>query len=378
MNMFSETTLIRHLGSAFRGRRIESRSRRVEFNKRTATSPSMEPLEDRRLLSYTITNLGSLGGTASVPVEVNNHGEVVGYSYTANNAAAHAFLYSHGKMTDLGALGVANSVATGINDRGVVVGMSNTTRGSKRFYAYLEQDGKITNLGAVNQAAALGGKVSINARGNISGLSTDGNDAVIYRRGRNLDLGSLAGLGSIARDLNDNGDVVGLSPTAFHPAANSSSQPTVIFHAFEFSHGKMRDLGTLGGTQSSANSINDRGAVVGYSSTAKNAASHAFVFSQGRMTDLGTLGGRDSVAEAVNDQGAVVGNSFTSASASHGFIDLRGRMVDLNKLIPANSGIVITRAEDINDRGQIVANGYETKTPTVELALLLSPERSAR
>ena len=38
----------------------------------------MEPLEDRRLLSYTIINLGSLGGTVSVPVEVNNHGEVVG------------------------------------------------------------------------------------------------------------------------------------------------------------------------------------------------------------------------------------------------------------------------------------------------------------
>ncbi len=140
------SSLILRVGSAFRGRRIEPSCRRIEFKRRPRDSPCLERLEDRQLLSYTITNLGSLGGTASVPVEVNNHGEVVGFSYTANNAAAHAFLYRHGKMTDLGALGVANSVATGISDRGVVVGMSNTTRGSKQFYAYLEQHGKITNL----------------------------------------------------------------------------------------------------------------------------------------------------------------------------------------------------------------------------------------
>jgi probable HAF family extracellular repeat protein len=330
------------------------------------------------LLSYTVTSLGSLGGTASVPVDVNNHGEVVGYSFTANNAAAHAFLYSHGKMTDLGALGVGNSVATGINDKGVVVGMSNTTRGSNQFYAFLEQHGKITNLGAVIPAAALGGKVSINARGDISGLSAHGTDAVIDRRGWNLDLGSLAGLGSIARDINDSGNVVGFSPTALHPAASGSSQPTVVFHAFELHQGKMSDLGTLGGTDSAANSINDHGTVVGYSSTSKNATSHAFTFSRGRMTDLGTLGGLDSVAKAINDQGAVVGNSLTSTRALHGFVDLRGRMADLNGMIPASSGIVITSAENINDRGQIVAVGFETRTPTVELALLLSPTRSAR
>jgi hypothetical protein len=47
-------------------------------------------------------------------------------------------------------------------------------------------------------------------------------------------------------------------------------------------------------------------------------------------------------------------------------------------LIPAESGTVITAADDINDRGQIVAHGYETSSPTVHLALLLNPTGSAR
>jgi probable HAF family extracellular repeat protein len=338
----------------------------------------MEPLEDRQLLSYTIVNLGSLGGTVSVPLHLNNHGEVVGYSYTANNAAGHAFLYSQGKMTDLGTLGGKTSQAMGINDRGAVVGLSNIAPGNTQVDAFLEKGGKLRDLGPVNLGIVEAGVISINADGVVSGLAADNYDALIDRRGTDIDLGSLTGFGSTAKAINDGGEVVGFSVTGFQPAANSSSQPTVFYHAFLYSHGKISDLGTLGGTDSSANSINDRGSVVGFSYTANDVAIHAFLDSRGRMTDLGTLGGGKSFASAINDKGAVVGFSFTSASAPHGFIDLRGRMVDLNSVIPADSGLVITDAEDINDRGQIVAQGYETSSPTTHVALLLNPTRSAR
>jgi probable HAF family extracellular repeat protein len=337
----------------------------------------MEPLEERRLLSYTVTNLGSLGGTASVPVEVNNHGEVVGYSYTANETA-NAFVYKHGRMTDLGTLGGAISGAMGINDRGTVVGLSNIAPGSTQVDAFLEQGGKLKDLGPIKPALVADDKISINGDGDISGLSAGGYDALIHRRGINIDLGSLGGMGSTATDLNDREQAVGFSVTAVFPAANTASQPTVDYHAFRYTDGKMTDLGTLGGTDSAANAINDHGVVVGYSNVASNAAMHAFLFSQGKMTDLGTLGGRNSEAAAINDQGAVVGASLTSSSVGHGFVDLHGRMIDLNSLIPAASGLVITNAMDINNRGQIVAQGYETSQPTTDLALLLNPTRSAR
>jgi probable HAF family extracellular repeat protein len=51
----------------------------------------------------------------------------------------------------------------------------------------------------------------------------------------------------------------------------------------------MSDLGTLGGSNSSARGINDPSQVVGYSDTA-NRSQHAFLWtSTAGMTDLGTL-----------------------------------------------------------------------------------------
>lgn len=66
--MCSPSTPIRRLGSALVGRRVEADGRRAAPKRRPRTSPGMEPLEDRRLLSYTVTNLGSLGGSVSVPL----------------------------------------------------------------------------------------------------------------------------------------------------------------------------------------------------------------------------------------------------------------------------------------------------------------------
>ena len=72
------------------------------------------------------------------------------------------------------------------------------------------------------------------------------------------------------------------------------------------------DLGTLGGTYSSAFAINERGQVVGDSTTDPNSGeTHAFLWQRGTMTNLGTLGGSFSQALAINERGQVMGKSTT-------------------------------------------------------------------
>jgi probable HAF family extracellular repeat protein len=71
-------------------------------------------------------DLGNLGGsTNNVAQNLNNRGQVVGYSGLSGDATFHAFLWQSGSMTDLGTLpGDIHSVAETINIWGEVVGRS--------------------------------------------------------------------------------------------------------------------------------------------------------------------------------------------------------------------------------------------------------------
>jgi len=344
--------------------------------RRASRALSVEPLEDRRLLSYTITDLGSFVGTFGNPLDINAQGQVVGYSDTANDAAERAFLYAHGTLTDLGTLGGTSSESMGINDKGVVVGLSEVAPGSTRVDFFRSLHGRLTDLGVFNPNLSPSDDVKINNSGAIIGFELSNGDAALDRRGKMIDLGSLTGLGSVARALNNSDEVVGFSATARLSGTGGSSNPTAIYHAFLYRHGKMIDLGTLGGVVSEANDINARGEVVGLSLLASGTAGHAFLDSHGRMTDLGTLGGAGSLAAAINNHGVVVGAAVTSNNVNHAFVDSDGKMTDLNTLVPSNSGFVIVNAQDINDRGQIVAQAIEANSSSTAVhVLLLNPTK---
>ncbi|WP_329014985.1 hypothetical protein OG271_07695 [Micromonospora rifamycinica] len=62
------------------------------------------------------------------------------------------------------------------------------------------------------------------------------------------------------------------------------------------------------------------------------------------MVDLGTLGGDDSYANAMNDRGDVIGRAQDASGVYQGFLWQRGRMINLGAFNPI----------DVNDRGEVL------------------------
>lgn len=133
-------------------------------------------------------DLGHLGGMVSIPYDINDRGEVCGYS-KIDRRTVHAFLYRGGTMLDLGSLGF-ESGAHSVNNAGEVVGASKDQLARMRAFHWKE--GRMIDLGT------LGGQTSnaraINDQSWIVGnaQTRDGKDhAFLYRDEKMHDLNDL-------------------------------------------------------------------------------------------------------------------------------------------------------------------------------------------
>lgn len=156
------------------------------------------------------------------------------------------------------------------------------------------------------------------------------------------------------------GDASQLTP----PPASARYDVTIV---------RALDVGTLpslGGKASRGNSIDDHDWIAGYSNLANDQARHAVLWRGGSIRDLGTLGGPNSSVAwpGQNDRGTIVGIAETDALDSlheswscsaffpsvtghtcRGFVWNDGRMRALPTL-GGNNGF----ATGVNDRGQVV------------------------
>jgi probable HAF family extracellular repeat protein len=328
-----------------------------------------------------IEDLGTLGGPTSIGLGINAAGNVCGGSFLGTDphtSGLHAFRYVDGLgMIDAGALPPHNiSEAHGINSGGLMVGGSMV----EGFVSHAFIASATLNL---RDLGTLGGEYSyawdLNDAGVVTGEASnaalDTHAFTWTSSGGMRDLGTLGGTSSVGRSINEAGQVGG----------ESRIGTGTVTRAFRFTEGVgMISLGTLpGGSSSSAYGINNSGQVVGDSETSpivdptprlKDSVSarpllrlkgfplsgiHAFLWTEGvGMTDLGHLGGGTSVAFAINNNGIVVGKSARPDGAERAFRWTQAQgMIDLNTLLPRNSGWVLTAAWDVNDRGQIAGEG---------------------
>jgi len=351
---------------------------------------------------YTVTDLGTLpGDTVSNASGINSRGEVVGLSGSGRQDTRHSFLYRDGMMTDLGLFGLIGSHdGPVINDSGQVTGVLRAARAPQQGFhadAFLYSEGRMRDLGTLPGCFLSIGN-GINGRGQVVGDAMGKSvveQAFLYSGGRMTDIGILPGYaGALPTGINAVGQIVGYS----EPRSMFGMQAFV----YDSRTRKMTALVTPPGfTNSLAFGVNDQGQIiggaVGSAASFSDERGHAVLWAGGRVTDLGTLPGLDSASgAAINNHGVAVGTAWSRPSrlslfvsdhpirlkpllplfeprlTSRAFVYRRGRMTDLNALIPARSGWTLEKAAGINDRGQIVGQGLHHGQ---ERAFLLTPVR---
>jgi probable HAF family extracellular repeat protein len=244
-----------------------------------------------------MTGLPTLGGKNGFASGENNLGQIVGWAETTVHDSTcvlpQVFQFlpvvygpGVGQITQLptfvsGGVTDPDGAATAINDNGQIVGISGTCDTSvgafSAMHALLWENGNVMSLGN------LGGQgwntpMAINHRGDI-----------------------IVGFSDLA------GDVVGgvLSPN---------------FHAFIWTKesGKMTDIGVLpGDSLSEALDVNDRGQVVGVSIP----SFHAFIYENNKLTDLNILMPKNSPllligANGINENGEITGQACIIADGA--------------------------------------------------------------
>jgi probable HAF family extracellular repeat protein len=340
-----------------------------------------------------LIDLGSLpGGGTSLPNCINQSGDVAGNA--SNNVIdpiggwpeSMAVLYKDGEIKDLGTLdGGSESAATCLSDHDVVVGFAGDTtldQFSLSGWGTQTHAFRWTKSRGLQDLKTLGGNdaipTAVNNAGQIAGFSYTNSTPnpitgiptlhpFLWEGGSMADLGTLGGTVGTNGDggsLNRSGQVVG----------QSNLKGDVYAHPFLWTNpGPMQDLGTLGGNFGGAVWINDAGEVVGWATNAGDQASLAFRWKDGKMTNLGTVDGDQcSIAVHVNSKEQIVGaSSACGAGGVHAFLwENDGPMVDLNTLVSHGSGLQLTGATSINERGEITTFGVLSNGDTRTILLI--------
>jgi probable HAF family extracellular repeat protein len=253
------------------------------------------------------------------------------------DAVMREFYWHDGMLSALAHPNGGFIINAALNDRGVIAG-TRYADGQRRAFIY--HNGVFTDFpghpGATGTTA-----VDINDRGQvlIEAVNNTGSAEtlfpLIWWRGQVIELGSLGSGYTYARQINNNGMVIGEATNA-----------TGALSVFRWQNGVMTPLGGTEQGGGVAYGINNRGDVVG------RLGMTAVLWRDGVPVEL--TPGQDSSAEAVNDRGEVAGNLSGPAVPWSSFRWRNGKATLYTS--PRQTGYASAAGIDL--RGRLVTNIY--------------------
>jgi uncharacterized membrane protein len=292
--------------------------------------------------------------------DLNDRSQLVGMAFDRLGTQRRAFVWQNGEFTDLHdviAPGASTTSANGINNLRTIVGSIDFSRGFKL------QGTQVTDVTVVpGETSAT--PLFINDRGQLIvesfGGSTFGHFLVDGDSAELLPALPGSSDPTIASALNERGVVAGVA------LFFDFTRRGVIVH-----NGAITDLGTPAGfDSSSALDINNHNRIVG--AGLNNSAPAAATWKDGVWTLLPSIApGEPQVSEAasINDRGEIAGGTTITGDnvRSLATLWLDGRALVINDLVaeddPLKPFVSLTFALMINDRGDIVSLGDDSRSP---------------
>jgi probable HAF family extracellular repeat protein len=313
-------------------------------------------------ITYTLTQIGTNNAATTTFVSGINDEGMLGMTVTTATAT-NVYLWRHGTTTNIGGLEPAATFVEGgaLNDLVQVIG-SGINPATSDFSAFIWQSGHATALPSPANSPSVFAS-QINLLGEVTGQAYDESfisHAVMWNHGQLTILASPPGSQFTQPvGLNLLGEIAGVSYD------ENDTPSTLIWR---------KGVLTVAVPGAMPNGLNDLGQIVGFANDAP------FIWEASTVTVLPLIGkNAEGAAQAINDLGQIVGSETTASGVTEALLwqGSGASVVNLNTLIspsePSRKYVTLASGMFINNLGQIVATGNDSRIPDFQQYYLLTP-----